>query len=346
MTDKPSKDTVAAQMQVVADTVAPWRTQVLFSLFDIGLFEQLSTKPANGKALSKRLNIPENTLKRLLDCGVSLGFLEKNEIAYQNATLTDQTLVCGRPGYMGNWILLAQRWYHSFGRLSEAVRKGRAIEDVNFMDDPDYRDLFVRGMIDYARYRGRDILNHIDLTPYRRLLDIGCGPAVYSAMFCEAYPDLESICLDLPHAIEIAKSHVAQSEAADRIKLITADYRERGSLYGPCDVIFLSHVLHQEDKDTCVDLIKRCYAALAADGILVVQAMFPDTRPKPSSFTALHDLLALLIFPGGENHSHVDVIEWMKTAGYADVRHQPMSLLNINSLVIGRKPSTTGDRHA
>ncbi len=29
--DKPSKDIIAAQMQVVAEVVAPWRSQVLFS---------------------------------------------------------------------------------------------------------------------------------------------------------------------------------------------------------------------------------------------------------------------------------------------------------------------------
>ena len=344
--DKPSKDIIAAQMQVVAEAVAPWRSQVLFSLFDIGVFEHLSKHPADGEALSKQLKVPENSLKRLLDCGVSLGFLKKEGTVYQNATIADQTLVSGRPGYMGNWLLLADRWYHSFGRLTEAIRKGQAVEDVNFMDDPHYRDLFVKGMIDYARYRGQDILNHLDLSRCTRLLDIGCGPAVYSVMFCEAYPDLKCVCLDLPHAIEIAKDYVSQSEVANRITLTAADYRKMASLGGPCDVIFLSHIFHQEDKSSCIDLLNRCYAALNPDGLLVVQAMFPDTRAIPSSFAALHDLLALLIFPGGRNHKHADVIEWMEAAGCVDIRHQPMSLLNINSLVVGRKPSPTGDRHA
>ncbi len=344
--DKPSKDIIAAQMQVVAEAVAPWRSQVLFSLFDIGVFEHLSKHSADGETLAEQLKVPHNSLKRLLDCGVSLGFIQKEGTVYQNAAIADQTLVGGRSGYMGNWLLLAARWFHSFGRLTEAIRKNQAVEDVNFMEDPQYRDLFVKGMIDYARYRGQDILNHLDLSRCTRLLDIGCGPAVYSVMFCEAYPDLECVCLDLPHAIEIAKKYVSRSEVADRITLTAADYRKIASFGQACDVIFLSHILHQEDTSSCIDLLNRCYAALNSDGLLVVQAMFPDTKAIPSSFAALHDLLALLIFPGGKNHRHTDVIEWMETVGCVDIQHQPMSLLNINSLVIGRKPARNGDRHA
>ncbi|MCP4630567.1 MAG: methyltransferase domain-containing protein [bacterium] len=346
MKDKPSKDIIAAQMQVVAEAVAPWRSQVLFSLFDIGVFEHLSKHAADGETLSKQLEVPGNSLKRLLDCGVSLGFLQKDGTVYQNAAITDQTLVGGRSGYMGNWLLLAARWYRSFGRLTEAIRKDHAVEDVNFMEDPQYRELFVKGMIDYARYRGQDILNHLDLSRCTRLLDIGCGPAVYSVMFCEAYPDLKCVCLDLPHAIEIAKNYVSGSEVANRITLTAVDYRKIASFGEPCDVIFLSHILHQEDKSSCLDLLNRCSAALNPDGFLVVQAMFPDTKAIPSSFAALHDLLALLIFPGGGNHRQADVIEWMEAAGCIDIRHHPMSLLNINSLVIGRKPPPTGDCHA
>lgn len=341
-----AKDIIAAQMQVVSGAVAPWRSQVLFSLFDIGVFECLSKQAADSRLLSEQLKVPEHSLKRLLDCGVSLGFLKKDGTVYGNAAVADQTLVSGQPGYMGNWLMLAGRWYHSFGMLSEGIRKGHAVEDVNFMDDPQYRDLFVKGMIDYARYRGQDILNHLDLSRRRRLLDIGCGPAAYAVMFCEAYPELECVCLDLPDAIKIAKEYVSQSGAAGRITFTAADYHTLDAFDPSCDVVFLSHILHQEDESSCLDLLNRCYAALPPDGLLVIQAMFPDAKGISSSFTALHDLLALLIFPGGRNHRHTDVIEWMEATGFIDIRHQPMSLLNINSLVIGRKPAVSGDHHA
>jgi len=338
--DKLSKTVITAQMQVVAETVAPWRTQVLFSLFELGLFDLLSEGGQDRESLSEKTGIPPRSLGRLLDCGVSLGFITKTSGGYRNGDIADETMVSGRPGYMGNWMLLARRWYDSFGELTEAVRQGRAVEDINFMDDPEYRDLFVRGMIDYSRYRGRDILNHIDLSRHRRLLDVGCGPAVYMTMFCEAFPNLSCVGMDLPHAVEIAQGYVAESSVSERITLTTADYREAALSEGSCDVIFLSHVLHQEDKTTCLDLLRRCYTALEPDGLLIVQAMFPEIRKKPSSFAALHDLLALLIFPDGANHRHDEVMEWLEIAGYVDVRHQPMSLLNINSLVIGRKPPT------
>ena len=343
--NKPSKEIVAAQMQVVTEAMAPWRSQVLFSLFDIGVFDLLDNHPMDCKAMAVQLKIAPDSLKRLVNCGASLEFLVKKGSTFHNSFLASEVLVKGKPGYLGNWLSLAARWYHSFGKLAEGIRDNRWVEDVNFTEDPLYRDMFVKGMIDYARYRGRDILNHLDLSHCNRLLDLGCGPAVYSVMFCEQYPDLECICLDLPHAVNIARDYLGQSEIADRITFVVDDYRKARSFGRRFDVAFLSHVLHQEDKAGCMNLLKKCYTALNPKGFLVVQAMFPDTKGMQSPFTALHDLLALLIFPGGKNHTVSEVSQWLEAVGLVDIRHQQMSLLNINSLVIGTKPVRKGERN-
>ena len=338
MPEKLSRNTIASQMKVATEAVGPWRFQVLYTLFDLGVFHELDRGESDCRTLSARIDVPEEALRRLLDCAAALEFLEKEGDTYRNAPFAGETLVEGKPGYLGNWLALTGRWYHSFGKLSDGIRRNRSVEDANFSDDPNYRELFVKGMIDYARYRGSDILNHLDLTGCRRLLDVGCGPGVYPVMFCERYPDLECVCLDLPHAVAIAENYVAEHRLEDRITFVSVDYRKAVSFGTGYDVVFLSHVLHQEEEAVCLELVKRCCDTLNSNGILAVQAMFPDGKGIPAASTALHDLLAFLIFPGGKNHTSQSVVEWLEAAGLEDVRYIPMSLLNVNSLVVGRKP--------
>ena len=341
MEHKLSKEVIAAQMEVMNHSVAPWQTQVLFSIFNIGIFELLEKKPASSENMAKSLGVPLEPLIRLADCGVILGFLVKKKGLYYNGSVPRQTLVKGKPGYMGNWLALAARWYHSFGKLTEAICSNTSTEDVNFTNDSDYQYLFIKGMADYANYRGKDILNYLDLSRSERILDVGCGPAAYSVIFCRKYPDLSCVCLDLPHAVSIAEKYVADNKMENRISFISGDYKNidfSGTGFNSAfDVAFLSHVLHQENRVNCIKLLKKAYTALKPGGIIVIQAMFPDHKGFGSSFTALHDLLAFLVFSHGKNHTLSDTDAWLKAAGFTDIRHCKMSLLNINSLMIGVK---------
>lgn len=88
----------------------------------------------------------------------------------------------------------------------------------------------------------------------------------------------------------------------------------------------------------CVELLRKCYTALEPGGLVVVQAMFPGDGGVQSPYAALHDLLTLVVFPGGKNHTIDDISGWLSETGFIEVRHLRLSLLNTNSLVVGCKP--------
>jgi len=338
MSNDLNRGTITNQMRIVNDVTASWKSQVLFVLLKLGVFDLLENNPRDSRMIAEGLSVPEDSLKRLLDCGVSLGYLENRGELYSNSRLASEVLVPGKPGYMGNWLLLCSRWFHSFGELEKAIRTNRAVEDINSNTDTLYNEIFIKGMIDYAQYRGRDVLNYIDLKGRRHLLDVGCGPAVYSVLFCEQYPELQVTAIDLPHALDVAREYLADKEVSDRIRLVACNYLESTSVGNGYDVIFLSHILHQEDETTCLEILRKCFDGLASQGLLVVQAMYIDRTSKAASYALLHDLLTLLIFPGGKNHAIDDTIAWLRNTGFVGVRHQSMSLFNANSLVFGYKP--------
>jgi len=335
--EKLDKETLAAQMQVVNLAIGPWKFQVLSTLCNLGVFRLLEEGPLDAEEMARRLGVPGDALARLLACGAGLGYLTREDGVYCNAETTSRVLTPGKPGFMGNWLALCDRWYHTFGRLEEAVRTDRAPEDVNFGPDAAYNELFVKGMMDYTRYRGRDLASRFPLGDGKTLLDVGCGPALYSILLCREHPHLKCTAMDLPRALEIAGKEVAQAGMEDRIRLAPCDYKEASSLGEGYDVVFLSHILHQESEEECRRLLGKCFRSLNPGGILAVQAMFPDAGGTGTSYALLHDLLTLLIFPGGRNHTIADTVRWLEETGLVRVRHQPLSFFNVNSLVLGEK---------
>jgi hypothetical protein len=61
-----------------------------------------------------------------------------------------------------------------------------------------------------------------------------------------------------------------------------------------------------------------------------------DTETAPL-YASLHDMLSLLIFPGGKNYTYRDTIGLLESVGFDNVVKKRMSMFNVNSLVTGQK---------
>jgi predicted O-methyltransferase YrrM len=332
-------DTIRAQTEIVSLSVSPWRAQVLYTGVGLGVFECLAAGPKTPEELGREVGCPPRSLERLLVAAHAMRLLEREGSRYRNGKSVARTLVPGQPGYVGNWIRLAAQWFKSWSNLEQAVRSGEHVEDpvLHLGVIPEYTRDFIRGMHDYAHSRGSDLLRYLDLSGAQRLIDVGGGPGTYSIMFAQKYPELICTVFDLPDVLKIAEEYVSEAGLQDRVRLRAGDYHvdEFGAGY---DVAFLSNMLHQEDAETGVMIVEKTYRALSRGGQIVVQAMFlSDDRSGPE-FPALQDLLTLLIYRGGRAYSMAETIPWLERAGFVDVRRVPMSVYNVNSLLIARKP--------
>ena len=219
-------------MQITNDVIGAWKSQILFTLHRLGIFDALEERTQNVSELSHAQHIPEDSLQRLLHAAVAVGYIQKEDETYSNTPLIQRTMRKESEGYLGNWIEMYDRWYSTFSGLPDAVLEGKAIENVNAAVDDDYHLIFINGMKDYASYRGRDILNHIDLSHVDRLLDVGCGPGIYSAMFCETYPQLSCTCYDVPQALHLAKEHIERQGLSGSCLLSTRELFDGFVLWG------------------------------------------------------------------------------------------------------------------
>jgi precorrin-6B methylase 2 len=330
---------IRAQMELVNLTLGAWRAQVLYTGVRLRLFEALASKPQSAAELAQATGLAPRSLERWLIAARSMKLIDCDGPRYTNGETVSRTLVPGRPAYVGNWVRLMAQWYRPWGLLDQAVATGECVEDplLHLGENEEYTADFIRGMHDYANYRGADVLRHLDLSGRSRLIDVGGGPGTYAIMFCRAYPNLNSTVFDLPDVLKIAAQYVAEAGLTNRVSLAPGNYYhdELGEGY---DVAFLSDMLHQEDAATGRMLLQKAYRALKPGGQVVVQAMFLNDDNSGPEWPALHNLLMLLIYRGGKAYSVAETAPWLTAAGFVDVRHVKMSFYNVNSLIVGHKP--------
>jgi len=324
--------------QLIQLALGYWRSQVLFTANELGIFNILNDGEMTSKEIAQECKGSVDYIERLLNACVAIALLKKQNGCFQNSSLAKTFLVEGRPQYMGNWIRLMSTWYRPWECLPKAIRTGKPVEDPleHLGKSSDYTRHFILAMHDYAMGPGKEMVNHLDLTGRRRLLDLGGGPGTYSVLLAQKNPELEPVVFDLPPVVEIAKEVICNYGLSDRVIVREGDYRvdDLGNGY---DVVLLSNMLHQEDPDACKLILRKAYDALVAGGMLIVQAMFLNVEKDGPAWPALQSLLLLLVYEGGRAYSLEETLNMLDDTGFSKHEVKKMSLLNAESMIIARK---------
>jgi 2-polyprenyl-3-methyl-5-hydroxy-6-metoxy-1,4-benzoquinol methylase len=326
------------QIQALGLAEGFFESQVLYTVNELGVFDLLAEDPRTVDELASEIPADSEALTRLLNTAVAIGLLAIDGGRYRNGPLADRVLVSGRPGYMGNWMRLMSRWMKVWTHLTESVRTGQAAQDPwqHLGKDPGYTKDFILGMHDYAQLRGSEIVSHLDFGGGLRLLDLGGGPGTYAILFAKRWPDLRVTVFDLPDVVRIAADNAQAAGLNGRVSTEAGNYHadEVGADY---DVVFISDVLHQEDPETCRLILQKANRALKPGGRLVVQGMFLNEDRVSPRWPLMHSLLLLMLYGGGRAYTANETIGFMEAAGFTNGRLQRMSLLNVNSLILGDK---------
>jgi 3-hydroxy-5-methyl-1-naphthoate 3-O-methyltransferase len=133
----------------------------------------------------------------------ALGLLEKTDGRYRNTPLSEAYLVRGKPYYFGGFVQMAdKRLYAGWGKLTEALRTNRpttwdpAVQSSLFDGvDPTMLALFWEAMHSLSTMTARKLGEAVDLSRFRRLLDIGGGSGAYDIELCKQYGALRATVL-------------------------------------------------------------------------------------------------------------------------------------------------------
>lgn len=127
-----------------------WRSKVLFSAVEFGLFTELAKRPADLATLTQRLGLYERAARDFLDALVALKLLDRKDVHYCNTAETDMFLDRAKPSYVGGLFEMANaRLYQAWGSLTDSLKSGR-----NQSEATDTDDLFAALYADPDKLRG------------------------------------------------------------------------------------------------------------------------------------------------------------------------------------------------
>jgi predicted O-methyltransferase YrrM len=323
----------------VLKAVGSWQpARVLMSANRLGVFAVLGEDALTAEEVAQSCQAHPRPTTLLLNACVALGFLRKEGDRYANSPEALETLIPGKPTYIGDRIKHDEWLYAVWAHLEQAVRTNRPVRHL--AQPPSGSETwkeFSLAMHNLAMRTGPLLADTLDLSGRRQLLDCGGGVGTHAMSLVQRYPGLRAIVLDLPETIELAKEIVEKSGLADRITTRGGNYFADDLGQGH-DVVLLSSVLHSMPPETCRLLLEKCHRSLVSGGWVVVHEILIDPDGTSPPRAALFALNMLVNTGEGRAYSGEEIMRLMEEAGFAPLEVRSLPPPAYTSLVIGEKP--------
>lgn len=293
---------------------------------DLDIFNVISNGPMTAQEISQKCRTKLELTEKLLIACTAMGLLKKQQDRYENTDLAKTFLLPASELYQGNIIAhCAAVWdfWHSLPdeiRL-EKSRKGKSAQPHrNFITA--MRDVAVIG-------RAQMMVDNVDLTGRKKLLDVGGGPGTYSIAFAKRYPDLKAVVFDIPETIAITKEFIAREKVQDSV--ITRQGSWDTDTFGEGnDVVLLSNVLHGPDSKAEMKLKKACDSMVKGALLIVQDFLLNDEKTCP--------LIAALFNVMVGAFSKSELLGLIKEAGFVNARLVIESQEHGSALITAEKP--------
>jgi hypothetical protein len=322
--------------------MAFWASKALLSAVELGVFTQLADGPKPAEELVQALGLHSRGALDFLDTLVALNLLTREDGRYANAGDANVFLDRNKPSYVGGLLEMANsRLYPFWGSLTEALRTGlpqnESKQGGNVFDtlysDPARLRGFLHAMSGVSMGAAQAIARQFPWSEYRTFVDLGAAQGALPVQIARAHPHLTGGGYDLPVVGPIFDDYIAANGLQDRLRFHPGDFFK--DPIPSADVLVMGHILHDWNLEQKHALLAKCHAALAPGGVLIVYDAIIDDERRHHAFGLLMSLNMLIETPGGFDYTGAQCCGWMKEAGFATARVEP--LVGADSMVIATK---------
>ena len=297
------------------------KAAALHAAIELDVFTAIAEGANTVPALAKRCEAAERGMRSLCDFLVVERFLTKGERQY---ALTDQAAMYldrRSPAYIGSisTFLHSPRLHRAFDDVAGAVRQGGTVLNEQGMlaaENPAWVE-FARAMAPLAAAQAESIVQifeSLSLTP-GRILDIAAGHGRYGIALASRWPETELVFQDWPNVLTVAERNAREAGLGDRHRTLAGDAFEV-DFGGPYDTILVTNFLHHFDPQTCVNFLKKVYAALHEGGRAVTVEFVVNadrvSPPPPARFS----LVMLVSTPQGDAYTQAEIEQMFTEAGF------------------------------
>ncbi len=315
------------------------KSAAIISAGRLGLFEALAHGPLNADELATKIVASPRGTAMLADFLVAVAYLEKRgehgELFANTASTQRWFTSVGQVDYTPGLLWTEEAW-GMMGALSDTVRSGAPEQTLweAMIERPPLGALFSAYMAAFALDLGPNLLRHVPVTDgHQCLLDLGGSHGLHAIRFCQHYPQLEAVIVDLPSAIAETPATIAREGLAERIRLRPGNLLEHDWGCTPDIVLYLS-VAHNQTAEQNREVIRHIGESLRPGGLLVIHEYLAETELNP--FHAAFRL-TLLLETGTQIYRHQDYAEWLTAAGFASVAHVDLDPREKGTLILARR---------
>jgi SAM-dependent methyltransferase len=306
-------------MDVQGHTLAELRdlTEAMLAIasaHEAGLFQALSSGPADAETLAGRLELDPRATTIICQALAEMGLLEDTDRGYR-PTKDCQEELCDpdAPGYvaggLSHWLSSMRAWV----RLEEVIRQGGPLEKRPERRDATRVGRFMSAMAAAPTERIQRIVELcLQRKPdARTVLDVGGGPGHMSRAFVDR--GVSATLLDTPDIV----GHVMDAYGLGHMRglhVVPGDFHQ-ALPPGPFDVVLLSNVLHIYAPERNRALLARTADTLTPGGVVAVAEFLRGRSPRAARF----GIQMLLHTDEGDAYDQEELSAWLSEAGFAAI---------------------------
>jgi predicted nicotinamide N-methyase len=313
------------------------KSRILLTAVELNLFDILAKGYQTVEELCTSHGFSPRGLRILLDALASQGLVSRSlDEKYGLEESLSRLLTKDGEDSVLPMILHAVSMWQSWSKLTEIVRTGvnpnvmgirsRSTEDM---------EAFIGAMHVIGLKMADSIAESLDLTRFKRMLDIGGASGTYVMAFLKRAPHMTATIFDLPNVVQMAQKRLDKEAYSHRVELAGGDYTSHDLPRGH-DLVLLSAIIHSNGREGNRDLFRKIFQALEPGGALLVRDYVMDqTRTFPPN-GAIFAVNMLAATSDGNSYTFEEIREDMQKAGFSNI-----SMIrdgqNMDQLVIAEK---------
>ena len=297
---------------------------VLLAAGKVGVFAALARESQTAAELADTLSLDPRALEIVLLALAADGFLEQEGDRFRIAAAYAPHLLPASPETLASILNHNHTCMLRWSALAEVLRTGKpAPRATPQPEGPELRD-FICGMENLSRTSSAEVAEKIDMSPYRRLLDLGGGPGTSSLVFARRYPELSCVVYDLPGPLAIAREQIAAAGLGARVSTKSGDFLtdDLGDGY---DLVYISNIIHSLGPADVSLLLRKVHGALVPEGTVMMKDMFlEDSRIRPR-FAAVFSVNMLTATAAGKSYTFSETRQILAERGFHEFSSVPIA---------------------
>ncbi|GFM73346.1 methyltransferase [Pseudomonas cichorii] len=314
----------SSEMQLLSLITGAWASQTIYATAQSGLIDKIQEGTHSTEGLAYELGVREENLHRFLNAIEAFGLISgcaKNHIeltemgsllcSSRSNSLRPLALFCAQGWHVETWEHLLERLNLEKPAFDHIM--GMPLFDY-LQGTPDDRVLFDSAMDSLSLLWGPKIVQRMNLSDARSVIDIGGGRGIFLAEILSQNHHLEGRLLDLPEALEQARHtpYLQDFISQDRCKLIEGSFFDRFST--SADTHVMKFIMHDWGDRDALTILENSRSALSVDGQLFIVEQIIDPAKK-SPFTQLCDI-EMLLFGNGKERTADEFCRLIEHAGF------------------------------